>query len=63
MQWEFSFLYALQELHNPILDKIMIQMEKQFANPEYVDQIGVSIKMINKKENMGGKEYGQTNQK
>lgn len=24
MDWEFSFLYALQELHNPILDVIMI---------------------------------------
>lgn len=24
MNWEFSFLYALQELHNPILDKMML---------------------------------------
>lgn len=24
MNWEFSFLYALQELHNPILDAIMV---------------------------------------
>lgn len=24
MDWEFSFLYALQELHGPVLDKIMI---------------------------------------
>lgn len=24
MKWEFSFLYALQELHNPILDAIMV---------------------------------------
>ena len=24
MDWEFSFLYFLQELHNPILDKIMV---------------------------------------
>ncbi len=24
MDWEFSFLYALQELHNPVLDEIMI---------------------------------------
>ncbi|MBQ8624931.1 MAG: phosphatase PAP2 family protein [Agathobacter sp.] len=24
MDWEFSFLYALQEIHNPILDQIMI---------------------------------------
>lgn len=24
MAWEFSFLYALQELHTPILDKIMV---------------------------------------
>ena len=24
MDWEFSFLYFLQELHNPVLDKIML---------------------------------------
>ena len=24
MSWEFDFLYALQNIHNPILDKIMI---------------------------------------
>ena len=24
MEWEFSILYALQELHNPVLDKIML---------------------------------------
>ncbi len=24
MDWEFSFLYLLQELHNPVLDKIML---------------------------------------
>lgn len=24
MNWEFSILYALQEIHNPILDKIML---------------------------------------
>lgn len=24
MSWEFSFLYFLQELHNPVLDKIMV---------------------------------------
>ena len=24
MDWEFPFLYFLQELHNPILDKIMV---------------------------------------
>ena len=24
MDWEFSFLYFLQELHNPVLDKIMV---------------------------------------
>lgn len=24
MKWEFSFLYLLQELHNPVLDKIMV---------------------------------------
>lgn len=24
MNWEFSFLYFLQELHNPVLDKIML---------------------------------------
>lgn len=24
MSWEFSFLYALQELHTPILDKMML---------------------------------------
>ena len=24
MEWEFSFLYFLQELHNPVLDKIMV---------------------------------------
>lgn len=24
MNWEFSILYALQEIHNPVLDKIML---------------------------------------
>ena len=24
MSWEFDFLYALQNIHNPVLDKIMI---------------------------------------
>lgn len=24
MDWEFSFLYFLQELHNPVLDKLMV---------------------------------------
>lgn len=24
MEWEFSILYALQEIHNPILDQIMV---------------------------------------
>lgn len=24
MSWEFSFLYFLQELHNPVLDKLMV---------------------------------------
>ena len=24
MQWEFAFLYFLQELHNPVMDKIML---------------------------------------
>ena len=24
MDWEFSFLYFLQELHNPVLDKVMV---------------------------------------
>ncbi len=24
MKWEFSILYALQEIHNPVLDKIML---------------------------------------
>lgn len=24
MNWEFDFLYLLQELHNPVLDKIMV---------------------------------------
>ena len=24
MEWEFSILYALQEIHNPVLDKIML---------------------------------------
>ena len=28
MNWEFSFLYFLQELHNPILDKIMVFVTK-----------------------------------
>ena len=24
MEWEFSILYALQEIHNPVLDDIML---------------------------------------
>ena len=37
------FLYALQELHNPILDKIMI--EKNFGNARYIDKLSTKLLM------------------
>ena len=26
MNWEFDWLYALQQIHNPVLDKIMVAL-------------------------------------
>ena len=32
MNWEFSFLYFLQELRNPVLDKIAVSAAKIFMD-------------------------------
>ena len=44
MNWEFSFLYFLQELHNPVLDKIMVFITSLGDNG-YL-WIGVAVLML-----------------
>ena len=44
MSWEFDFLYALQNIHNPVLDKIMIVLST--IGDEGLFWIGVAILLI-----------------
>lgn len=44
MSWEFDFLYALQNIHNPILDKIMIVLST--IGDAGLFWIGVAILLI-----------------
>lgn len=53
MQWEFSVLYALQELHNPILDKIMIFITQLGDDGLFWIGIGIVCLVIKKHRRMG----------
>lgn len=44
MNWEFSFLYFLQELHNPVLDKIMLFITS--LGNEGLLWIGIAVVML-----------------
>ena len=53
MKWEFSFLYALQELHNPILDAIMVFITKLGDDGLLWIGIGVICLFFRKHRKMG----------
>lgn len=53
MQWEFSFLYALQELHNPILDTIMVFITKLGDAGIFWIALGVLFLIPKKHRKMG----------
>lgn len=53
MQWEFSILYALQELHNPILDKIMIFITTLGDDGLFWIGIGIVCLVMKKHRKMG----------
>ena len=44
MDWEFSFLYFLQELHNPVLDKVMLFITS--LGNEGLLWIGIAVVML-----------------
>ena len=44
MNWEFSFLYFLQSLHNPVLDKIMVIITS--LGNEGLLWIGIAVVMV-----------------
>ena len=44
MNWEFSFLYFLQELHNPVLHKIMLFITS--LGNEGILWIGIAVVMV-----------------
>ena len=44
MDWEFSFLYFLQELHNPVLDKVMLFITS--LGNEGLVWIGIAVVML-----------------
>lgn len=53
MNWEFSILYALQELHNPILDRIMIFITTLGDDGLFWIAIGVVCLFLKKHRKMG----------
>ena len=53
MAWEFSFLYALQEIHNPILDKIMLGITAFGEGGIFWIAIGVVCLMFKNQRKMG----------
>lgn len=53
MAWEFNLLYALQEIHNPILDKIMIVVST-LGNAGILWILIGLILLIPKRYRMGG---------
>lgn len=53
MNWEFSILYALQEIHNPILDKIMLFITTLGDDGLFWIAIGVVCLFMKKNRKMG----------
>lgn len=53
MEWEFSILYALQEIHNPILDKIMLFITALGEGGFFWIAIGVICLAFQKHRKMG----------
>ena len=53
MQWEFSVLYALQEIHNPVLDKIMIFITTLGDEGLFWIGIGIVCLVLKKHRRMG----------
>ena len=53
MQWEFSILYALQELHGPIMDKIMIFITQLGDDGLFWIGIGIVCLVMKKHRRMG----------
>lgn len=53
MEWEFSILYALQELHNPILDAIMVFVSTLGDDGLFWIAIGVICLFFKKHRKMG----------
>ena len=53
MQWEFSLLYWLQELHTPILDKIMIVITRLGDAGLFWIGIGIVCLVLKKHRRMG----------
>lgn len=53
MEWEFSILYALQEIHNPVLDKIMLFITSLGDDGWFWLAIGVVCLVFKKHRKMG----------
>ncbi len=53
MEWEFSILYALQELHNPVLDAIMLFITSLGDDGWFWLAIGVVCLVFKKHRKMG----------
>ena len=53
MDWEFSILYALQEIHNPVLDKIMLFITSLGDDGWFWLAIGVVCLVFKKHRKMG----------
>ncbi len=53
MEWEFSILYALQELHNPVLDAIMLFITSLGDDGWFWLAIGVVCLVFKKYRKMG----------
>lgn len=53
MQWEFNVLYALQELHSPIMDKIMIFITQLGDDGLFWIGIGIVCLVMKKHRRMG----------
>lgn len=53
MQWEFSILYALQKLHGPIMDKIMIFITTLGDDGLFWIGIGIVCLVMKKHRRMG----------
>ena len=51
--WEFSFLYALQELHNPILDTVMVAVTTLGDGGVFWIAVGVICLFFKKYRKMG----------